>query len=173
MRFIFQNDISQMAATVTIAAPYPFHEIFHDQFAHFIFSDEVHFHSILSRIVGFGAQKIQEWWLKSLSITVWSGFWAGGVIGPYFFENEVGATVTVNGWRYRATINEFLWPELECGRRLFSARRRYVPHKQRNNRNVARKVSGPCYFSMRWSQLATEILWFNIFRVFSLGPRKR
>lgn len=22
--------------------------------------------------------------------TVWLGFWAGGIIGPYFFENEAG-----------------------------------------------------------------------------------
>jgi hypothetical protein len=35
------------------------------------------------------------------------------VIGPYFFKNETGATVTVNGMRYRAMINDFLWPELE------------------------------------------------------------
>ena len=33
--------------------------------------------------------------------TVWCGFWAGGVIGPYFFENDAGNAVTVNGVRYR------------------------------------------------------------------------
>ena len=41
------------------------------------------------------------------------GFWAGGIIGPYFFENEAGAAVSVDGLRYRSMINEFLWPELE------------------------------------------------------------
>ena len=46
-------------------------------------------------------------------ITVWCGFCAGGIIGPYFFENEAGAAVSVNGLRYRTIINEFLWPELE------------------------------------------------------------
>ena len=46
-------------------------------------------------------------------VTVWCGFWAGGIIGPYFFENEAGATVSVNGLRYRTMINEFLLPELE------------------------------------------------------------
>ena len=40
-------------------------------------------------------------------------FWTGGIIGPYFFENEAGAAVSVNGLRYRTMINEFLWPELE------------------------------------------------------------
>ena len=46
-------------------------------------------------------------------VTVWCGFWAGGIIGPYLFENEAGAAVSVNGLRYRTMINDFLWPELE------------------------------------------------------------
>ena len=37
---------------------------------------------------------------------------ARGIIGPYFFENEAGTAVPVNGLRYRTMINEFLWPEL-------------------------------------------------------------
>ena len=46
-------------------------------------------------------------------VTVWCGFWAGGIIGPYFFENEAGAAVSVNELRSRTMINEFLWTELE------------------------------------------------------------
>ena len=46
-------------------------------------------------------------------VTVWCVFWAGRIIGPYFFESEAGAAVLVNGLPYRITINEFLWPELE------------------------------------------------------------
>ena len=46
-------------------------------------------------------------------MTVWCRFWAGGIIGPYFFLNEAGAAVLVSGLRYRTMINEFLWPELE------------------------------------------------------------
>ena len=46
-------------------------------------------------------------------VTVWFGFWAGEIIGPYFFENQAGAAVSVNVLRYRTMINEFLWPELE------------------------------------------------------------
>ena len=30
-------------------------------------------------------------------VTVWYGFWSRGIIGPFFFENEQGETVTVNG----------------------------------------------------------------------------
>ena len=49
---------------------------------------------------------------------VWCGFWAGGIIGPYFFENEAGQVATVNGAQYRDTITQFfrrnwmilMWP---------------------------------------------------------------
>ena len=46
-------------------------------------------------------------------VTASCGFWTGEIIGPYFFENEAGAAVSVNGLRYRTMINEFLWPELK------------------------------------------------------------
>lgn len=38
---------------------------------------------------------------------------AGGIIGPYFFENEDGQTETVNGVRYRTMIRDFFWPQIE------------------------------------------------------------
>lgn len=44
---------------------------------------------------------------------MWCGLWHGGIIGPYFFRNEAGDAVTVNGERYRNMLNDFLWPELE------------------------------------------------------------
>ena len=44
--------------------------------------------------------------------TVWCGFWAVVVIGPYFFENNVGEAITVNGEPYRSMITNFFWPEL-------------------------------------------------------------
>ena len=34
-------------------------------------------------------------------VTVWCGFWAEGIIEPYFFENEAGQGATINGARYR------------------------------------------------------------------------
>ncbi|GFU04320.1 transposable element Tc3 transposase [Trichonephila clavipes] len=37
--------------------------------------------------------------------------WAGGIIGPYF-KNDEGHNVTVNGDRYRAKITNFFIPEL-------------------------------------------------------------
>lgn len=85
-----------------------------------IFSDEAHFH-----LCGFvnkqncriwaneNPQVIVEKPMHPQRVTVWCGLWAGGVIGPYFFENEVGQAVTVNGVRYREMITDFLWPEIE------------------------------------------------------------
>ncbi|GFY10662.1 uncharacterized protein TNCV_2194831 [Trichonephila clavipes] len=45
-------------------------------------------------------------------LTVWCALWAGGIIGPYFFKNNEGHNVTVNGDRYRALITIFFIPEL-------------------------------------------------------------
>ncbi|GFW99043.1 transposable element Tc3 transposase [Trichonephila clavipes] len=46
------------------------------------------------------------------NLTVWCALWAGGIIGPYFFKNDEGHNVTVNGDRYRAMITNFFIPEL-------------------------------------------------------------
>ncbi|GFU10389.1 DUF4817 domain-containing protein [Trichonephila clavipes] len=40
-------------------------------------------------------------------LTVWCALWAGGIIGPYFFKNDEGHNVTINGDRYRAMITNF------------------------------------------------------------------
>ncbi|GFS91028.1 putative transposable element [Trichonephila clavipes] len=50
--------------------------------------------------------------LHSEKLAVWCALWAGGIIGPYFFKNDEGHNVTVNGDRYRAMITNFFIPEL-------------------------------------------------------------
>ncbi|GFT17618.1 transposable element Tc3 transposase [Trichonephila clavipes] len=45
-------------------------------------------------------------------LIVWCALWAGGIIGPYFFQKDEGHNVTVNGDRYRAMITNFFIPEL-------------------------------------------------------------
>ncbi|GFT42554.1 transposable element Tc3 transposase [Trichonephila clavipes] len=45
-------------------------------------------------------------------LTVWCALWAGGIFGPYFFKNDEGHNVTVNGDRYTAMITDFFIPEL-------------------------------------------------------------
>ena len=47
-------------------------------------------------------------------VTVWCGFWSiDSIIGSFFFENEQGEAVTVNGDRYRAMLNEFVFTKIE------------------------------------------------------------
>ena len=43
--------------------------------------------------------------MRPRRVTAWCGFWYGSIIGPFFFENELEAAVTVNGERYRAMLN--------------------------------------------------------------------
>ena len=46
-------------------------------------------------------------------VTVWCGFWSRGIIEPFYFENEQGQAVTVNGDRYRAMLNEFFFTKIK------------------------------------------------------------
>lgn len=85
-----------------------------------IFSDEAHFW-----LSGFVNKQNYRIWsdenpreihqvpLHSEKVTVWCGFWFGGIIGPYFFEDAQGAALTVNGDRYRTMIMNFLWPRMD------------------------------------------------------------
>ncbi|GFY08120.1 putative transposase [Trichonephila clavipes] len=83
-----------------------------------LFSDEVHFW-----LNGYVNKQNCRIWSKANpqvyfetplhpeKLTVWSALWAGGIIGPYF-KNDEGHNVTVNGDRYRAMITNFFIPEL-------------------------------------------------------------
>ena len=46
-------------------------------------------------------------------VTVWCGFWSRGIIGPFLCENKQGEVGTVNGVRYRAMLDEFLFTKIE------------------------------------------------------------
>ncbi|GFV42484.1 transposable element Tc3 transposase [Trichonephila clavipes] len=84
-----------------------------------LFSDEAHFW-----LNGYVNKQNCSFWseanpqvyvetpLHPEKLTVWCALWAGGIIGPYFFKNDEGHNVTVNGDRYRAMITNFFIPEL-------------------------------------------------------------
>ncbi|GFV02856.1 uncharacterized protein TNCV_3609851 [Trichonephila clavipes] len=89
---------------------------FHKQI---LFSDEAHF--CLNGYVNkqncriwseANPQVYVETSLHPEKLTAWCALWAGGIIGPYFFKNDEGHNVTVNGDRYRAMITNFSIPEL-------------------------------------------------------------
>lgn len=55
---------------------------------------------------------IQQKSLHPPKVTVWCAFWEKGIIGPYFFEDEDGNAITVNGKQYKSLLINYLWPEL-------------------------------------------------------------
>ena len=82
-----------------------------------IFSDEAHFW-----LDGFLDKQNMRYWsatnpnvhletpLHPQKVTVWCGFHAGGVIGPYFFVDQNDRHVAVNRERYSAMLEDYLWP---------------------------------------------------------------
>ena len=83
-------------------------------FNNILFSDESHFH-----INGHVNKQNCRYWvaenprakhqkpLHSPKVTVWAAMSAHGIIGPHFFENRQGKSVTVNSDRYIAMLRDF------------------------------------------------------------------
>jgi len=85
-----------------------------------VFTDEVHFH--LGGYVNkqncriWGSENphvVLEKPMHPQRVAVCCGMWSGGIFGPFFFENEEGATVTVNDVRYRGILEDFFFPRME------------------------------------------------------------
>ena len=84
------------------------------------FSDEAHFH-----LGGYVNKQNFRYWdvhnpremhqepLHKPKVTVWCAMSASAIIGPYFFENHRGQTVTVNSERYAQMLTHFFRPELQ------------------------------------------------------------
>lgn len=82
-------------------------------------SDEAHFY-----LNGYVNKQNYRYWadrnpmqlherpLHSEKVTVWCAVSAQMIIGPYFFEDDNGRAVTVNGERYREMLQQFFIPEL-------------------------------------------------------------
>lgn len=85
-----------------------------------IMSDESHFY--LNGVVNrqntrfWGTENpmvMTEHELHPQKVTVWCGVTSDKVIGPYFFEDASGTTVTVNAARYQEMIEKFVGPQLK------------------------------------------------------------
>lgn len=84
------------------------------------FSDESHFH-----LEGYVNRQNCRYWsssnpkqkhqkaLHSPKVTVWCAISPKKIIGPFFFEDDRGATVTVTSERYIVMINNFFVPQLQ------------------------------------------------------------
>ena len=72
----------------------------------------------MQTIVAFGTQKTRMHTLKSRHIQNESLFGTDfsqeAFFGPFFFENRQREAVTVNGDRYRAMLNKFLFTRIEA-----------------------------------------------------------
>jgi hypothetical protein len=84
-----------------------------------LMSDEAHFHlsgEVNKQNVRYwgseNPRNIHEKPLHTRRLTVWCAVANFGVIGLYLFENEHGATVSVNAERYIHMLNIFLHPQL-------------------------------------------------------------
>ncbi|GFS90304.1 putative DD41D transposase [Trichonephila clavipes] len=84
-----------------------------------LFSDEAHFWLngyVIKQNCRIWSEDNPQVYAETLlhleKLTFWCALWAGGIIGPYFFKNDEGHNVTVNGDRYRAMITNFFIPEL-------------------------------------------------------------
>lgn len=53
---------------------------------------------------------IEELPMYPKKTTVWSGLWAGGIIGPFSFKDDRKINVTLNGEGYRVMIRNCLCP---------------------------------------------------------------
>ena len=51
--------------------------------------------------------------LHSPRVSAWAGIWSHGIIGPFFFEDEQGATVTVNSERYVQMLETKFLPVIQ------------------------------------------------------------
>ena len=105
--------------------------------------------------------------LHPKQVIVWCGFWSRGINGPFFFENEQGEAVTVNGDRYRALLNELLFTKIEeedIGNIWFQ-------------QDVA-TCFAPCFWRSHyepqsWYHLATSELRFDTIGLLFVGCRQR
>ena len=90
------------------------------KFRKLFFSDEAHFlHS------GHVNKQNMRYWSREAphafvigprstkKLTVWCAVGYAGIVGPYFFEDEHGETVTVNSQRYIAMLEQQFIPDLE------------------------------------------------------------
>lgn len=109
-------------------------------------------------------EAIEETTRSALKTTVWVAIGWYGIIGPYFFEDQNGNTVTVNQINYREMIENFYLPELRglSRRRNNNVRLRTQwfqqdgapPHTANETRNLLRR-----HFPQRFISLHEDVEW--------------
>lgn len=125
---------------------------------------------------------IHERQLHPLKVTVWCGVTSTRVIGPYFFEGEDGETVTVNGERYRAMIENLIRPEVEDKPETWWQQDGATAHTARQTMQLLREIFGERiisrYSDFNWPSRSPDLTAPDFFlwgylkdRVFRSKPR--
>lgn len=92
------------------------------------------------------------------------GLWSDGIIGLLFFKNDAGSTVTVNEFRYRVILKEFMFPKINdfdeddmCFQQDHA-----TCHTANEIIDFLKEKIGDYYFEKWICQLAPKIMRFNI-----------
>ena len=142
-----------------------------------IVSDEAHFglnESVNKQNVRFwvteNPEELREIPLHSEKVTVWCGMTSNEIIGPYFFEEENGRAITVNGERYHTLITDFLIPkvnEMNAIQLYF-----HLPHYETEHGNPSSEVSGETDLKIWRCRVACKIARSLSFRFLLMGTSK-
>ena len=104
--------------------------------------------------------------------TVWCALWSEVMIGPYFFENNDGKTVTVNSERYDHMITDIFLPAIKEYKldNMWFKQDGAICQTIRANMALLQETFTSRVISRK---LATKIMRFNTIRLLSLGLRER
>jgi len=116
------------------------------------------------------SREIHQLQMHPEKVTGWCGFRSSGIIGPYFFQNEVSVAITVNDERYRSMISNFLWQLLKWIPITYGSNRMTLCATHYMSRwTFCMSDLRTWYLARRRRELATEIVRFNAFRLLPLG----
>lgn len=120
-------------------------------------SDEAHFH-----LTGYVNKQNYRYWadtnpnevherpLHASKVTLWCAVSSHGIIGPHFFANEQGNTITVNSDRYVEMLRTFVTPELNNFQHVqeyWFQQDGATSHTARQSMEVVRELFGNCVIS--------------------------
>lgn len=80
--------------------------------------------------------------LHPVKCTVWCGVSSERIIGPYFFENERGVAISINGDRYRAMLENFVRPAVENHPQIWFQQDGATAHTARATMALLRDIFG-------------------------------
>uniref|UniRef100_A0A0K0EGX0 DDE_3 domain-containing protein n=1 Tax=Strongyloides stercoralis TaxID=6248 RepID=A0A0K0EGX0_STRER len=105
--------------------------------------------------------------LQPKKLTVWCSLTSKKIIGPYYFEDEEGKTLTINGNRYREMIETFLIPEVQGKERLRFQQDGAPPHQAKETIELLKTVFGNRIISQncdfKWPARSPDLTPMNFF----------